>query len=76
MNRRDLIKQGPMVLLGIGSALVGVKAAMPKKETLSVVVHAGPTKDFNNAVVRAVIADVKAGGSIRELLERNTAINL
>jgi hypothetical protein len=69
MNRRDLIKHGPLALLGIGAAAIGVKASEastgqrgPELDEIHVFVHAEPSKPFRDAVVKSVIDDAKSNG--------------
>lgn len=65
MNRRDLLKRGPMALLGIGGAALGIKAA---PDPICVTVNVNDSR-FAKAVVTCVVDDYKANGSIREIAQ-------
>lgn len=79
MNRRDLMKRGAEALLGIGGVVLGVKAAPPalaadsaafiKKEALRIATSVNDQR-FGKAVVGYIVDDIRAGGPVREAIQR------
>ena len=71
MNRRDILKRGPLAILGIGAVALGVEAQPEQaKQTVTIVLRPD-SEVFRKAVTDAVIGDIRAGGQIREVISND-----
>lgn len=59
MNRRDLIRRGPLALFGIGVAILGVKAKSDKDKEMRFVLNVD-SRAFRDTVMKTATEDARA----------------
>lgn len=70
MNRRDLLRRGPLALLGIGAMAVGVKATPPPLAEDTYVTYQMNDKHMKS-VLKMFMRDYINNGRMREIVERS-----
>jgi len=72
MNRRELIRRGPMAMLGILGIAAGVQSS-PQTKREPVIISISVPMD-ENAVLEVVREDYKNGGRLRELIQSESRL--
>lgn len=70
MNRRDLIRRGPLALLGTIGAVLGIKAAEKPPQAGRHDIHiCVEVKDSH--IIKVVTENYRRGGKLREVIQRD-----